>query len=89
VKGQGRGFGIVILVVVVAIVLLLTTRAWKAVMPAAAQAVKPGSSTTLPDHGQKQAGEAVRSGGLPDLKQMGKSTDAHRQAVQDASKSQD
>ena len=74
---------------VLLIVLLLSERAWKAALPAASQALKPGSSQAVPDHGDKAAGDAVRSGNLPDLKTMGKRTDDHIQQVQDASKGQD
>lgn len=83
---QGGGFGYFILLIVLAIVLLLATRAWKAVMLAAAQAVKPGAAGRVNDHGQKGAGEAVRSGNLPDLKQMGASTDRHVQQINEAAK---
>jgi hypothetical protein len=41
------------------------------------------------DHGQKEVGDMVRSGGLPNLKQMGTSTDQHLQQVKDAAKKQD
>jgi hypothetical protein len=82
-------FGILMALVVLLIVLLLSGRAWKAAMPAAAQALKPGSSQVVPDHGDKAAGDAVRSGKLPDLKTMGKRTDDHIEQVKDASKGQD
>lgn len=88
-RKQGSSFGFFILLIVLVVVLILATRAWKAAMPVAAQAVKPGASAGVPDHGQKGAGEAVRSGTLPDLRQMGKSTDAHRQQVDEAAKKQD
>jgi len=82
-------FGILMVLVVLLIVLLLSGKAWKAALPAAQQALKPGSSQGVPDHGDKAAGDAVRSGNLPDLKAMGKSTDQHTQQVKDASKGQD
>jgi len=88
-RKQGGGFGFFVLLIVLAVVLLLTTRAWKTVMPVAAQAVKPGSPASVPDHGQKGAGEAIRSGNLPDLKKMGQNTDDHIQQVKDAAKGQD
>ena len=70
------------------IVLLLAAKAWKAAFPAAAQALKP-SGQRVPDHGDKAAGDAVRSGNLPDLKETGKRTDAHIQQVKEASSNQD
>jgi len=82
-------FGILMALLVLLIVLFLSERAWKGAMPAAAQALKPGSSQVVNDHGDKAAGDAVRSGNLPDLKTMGKRTDDHIQQVQDASKGQD
>ncbi len=72
------------------IVLLLAAKAWKAAFPAAAQALKPGSSQqAIPDHGDKEAADAIRSGNLPGLKETGKRTDAHIQQVKDASAGQD
>jgi hypothetical protein len=43
----------------------------------------------VPEHGDQAAGDAVRSGNLPDLKTMGKRTNDHIQQVNDASKGQD
>ena len=74
---------------VLLIVLFLTERAWKSALPAATQALKPGTTQAVPDHGDKAAGDAVRSGNLPDLKTMGKRTNDHIQQVDDASKGQD
>jgi len=89
-KRQGSGFGFVVLIVVVVVVLLLATKAWKAVMPIATQAVHPrAAGAAVSDHGQKEAGEGVRSGNLPDLKKMGQNTDAHVQQVNDTAKGQD
>jgi hypothetical protein len=94
-KKGGGGFGFVLAVVVLVIVLLLTARAWKAVMPTAAQALtpaaagRPGATPQVDDHGQTEAGDAVRSGTLPDLKRMEQSTDQHIRQIQDAAKKQD
>ena len=82
-------FGILMMLVVLLIVLLLSGKAWKAALPAAQQALKPGSSQAIPDHGDKAAADAVRSGKLPDLKTMGNRTDQHIQQLKDASKGQD
>jgi hypothetical protein len=91
-KGGGGGLGFVMAIVVLVIVLLLASRAWNAVMPTAAQALTPGGPggvRQVDDHGQTGAGDAVRSGKLPDLKQMGQSTDQHIHQIQDAAKKQD
>ena len=83
-------FGILMMLVVLLIVLLLSAKAWKSALPAAQQALKPGSAPqAVPDHGDKAAADAVRSGNLPDLKTMGSRTDQHIQQVKDASKGQD
>jgi hypothetical protein len=71
------------------IVLLLAAKAWKAAFPAAAQALKPTSNQAVPDHGDKAAGDAVRSGNLPNLKTTGERTDRHIQQVKEASSNQD
>ena len=71
------------------ITLLLAAKAWKAAFPAAAQALKPGSNQAIPDHGDKEAAEAIRSGNLPGLKEMGKRTDDHIQQVKKATAGQD
>jgi len=83
------GFGMLLTLAVLVILLLLAVKAWQSAMPAAAQALKPGATQGVPDHGDKQTGDAVRSGNLPDLKTTGQRTDAHIQQVQDASKNQD
>jgi hypothetical protein len=83
------GFGFLIALAALIIVLLLSMKAWKSAFPAAAQVLKPGSSQAVPDHGDRQAGDAIRSGKLPDMKAMGQRTDAHIQQVKDAAKGQD
>ena len=70
------------------IVLLLAAKAWKAAFPAAAQALKP-AGRVVPDHGDKAAGDTVRSGKLPNLTETGKLTYDHIQQVKEASAGQD
>ncbi len=82
-------FGTLLALAALVIVLLLAARAWKSAMPVAAQALKPGTGSAVPDHGDPQAAQAIRSGNLPDLKKMGQSTDAHIKQVQAATKGQD
>jgi hypothetical protein len=82
-------FGILMALAVLLIVLLLSGKAWKAAMPAASQALKPGAPAVVDDHGDKAAGDAVRSGNLPDLKTMQQRTQDHFKQVKDAGKGQD
>jgi hypothetical protein len=88
-KKAGGGFGFVMGLITLVIVLFLATRAWKAVMPTAAQALQPGTPGKIDDHGQKEVGDAIRSGNLPNLKQMGQSTEQHIDQIKDAAKGQD
>ncbi len=83
-RKMGGGFGMLMLVIVLAIVLLLAARNWQAVAPTAAQVADPGNAATVEDHGQTEAGEAIRSGRLPDLNEMRQSTAAHSDRVQTA-----
>ena len=71
-KSGGGGTGFVMAIVVLVIVLLLAAKAWNAVMPTAQQALTPGGPAgRVDDRGQKEAGDQVRSGALPDLREMG------------------
>jgi hypothetical protein len=86
---KGGGLGFVMAIVVLVIVLFLAARAWNVAMPKAAQAVAPGASRQVEDHGQTGAGDAIRSGTLPDMNEMGRKTDEHVQQIQDAAGKQD
>jgi hypothetical protein len=93
-KKGGGGFGFVLAIVVLLIVMLLSAKAWNAVMPTAAQALAPPGTRQdairqVDDHGQKEAGDAIRGGTLPDLNKMLQSTDQHINQVQEGSKKQD
>jgi len=88
-KKTGGGLGFVILIVALLIVLFLTARAWNSILPVAKEALRPGAPGAVPDHGQSGAGEAIRSGGLPNLKQMDQNTDQHVQQIKDTAKGQD
>ncbi|HEV8374819.1 MAG TPA: hypothetical protein VGR38_01140 [Candidatus Polarisedimenticolia bacterium] len=83
------GFGFLIALAALIVVLFLSMKAWKSAFPAAVQAIKPGTAQAVPDHGDKEAGDAIRSRKLPDMKTMGQRTDAHVQQIQDAAKNQD
>ena len=73
-----------VLIVALAIVLLLVAKNWRSVAPHAIQVTDPDLGATVDDHGQTEAGEAVRSGQLPDMNEMRQQTDAHAQQVQEA-----
>ena len=91
-KKSGGGFGFLVAIAAALILLFLSMKAWKAAFPSAVQALRPNGavgSQGVPDHGQKQAGDSVRSGNLPDLKTTGQRTDQHIQQVQEAAKDQD
>lgn len=84
------GFGFILALAVLVIVLHLTGRAWRAVMPTASQGLRPGGpATTAPNHGQKEAGDAVRSGSLPGVGKMEQNTDEHIKRVKEAAQGQD
>ncbi len=89
-KTGGGGMGFVMAIVVLVIVLLLSAKAWNAVMPTAQQALAPNASRPqVDDHGQKEVGDQIRSGALPNLRQLETNTDQHIQQVKDAAGKQD
>ena len=81
---KGSGIGFVVLIVALAIVLLLVAKNWRSVAPHAMQVTDPDLAATVDDRGQTEAGEAVRSGELPDMNDMRRQTDAHAEQVQEA-----
>ena len=81
---KGRGFSFLLLLIAMAVALLLAAKAWRTVTPTASQIVNPGSGDAVADHGDEKAGEAVRSGTLPDLNDMKQRTNTHTQNVQEA-----
>jgi hypothetical protein len=81
---RGSGIGMVMLVVVLAIVLLLVARNWRSVAPTAMELSDPEMHQTVDDHGQTEAGEAIRSGQLPGLNDMRQQTGAHAAQLQEA-----
>ena len=83
---RGAGLGFVAVLIAAVIVLILAARAWNSVQPTALQVMKPGGASSVPDHGDRQAAEALRSGKLPDLKAMKRSTDHHAAEVKEVSK---
>jgi len=77
-------FGMVALLIVMAVVLTLVARAWRTVAPAALDVRDATHSGPLDDHGQTEAGNAVREGGMPDLRETERETDEHAARVQEA-----
>ena len=82
-RSGGGGLGFAVAIVGLLIVMLLAAKAWKAVMPTAAQALMPTSANAA------TPASATRPSGLPDLKEMGQNTDQHIKQVQDTAAGQD
>jgi hypothetical protein len=57
---------------------------WRAVAPTAMQVADPELQRGVDDHGQAEAGQALRSGELPGLNDVRLSTDAHADRLQEA-----
>jgi hypothetical protein len=84
---RGGALGLVVLLLALVVVMLLVARSWNSVAPEAMQVSRPDGpavNVRYNDHGETQAGEALRSGRLPDLREAQQSTDAHTQQVEDA-----
>jgi hypothetical protein len=78
---KAGGFGVAVLVVVMATVLLLVAQAWKKVAPTAVEIKQLDGNGAFDAHGQTDAAGEVRSGALPKLSDMERSTDAHTAEV--------
>jgi hypothetical protein len=81
-----RGFsvGMVALLIVMAVVLLMVAKGWKAVAPAALDTQDVLQSGPLHDHGQNEAADEVRSGGMPRLQETRQEADEHNARVEQA-----
>ena len=88
-RQTGGGFGYVLVIAVLVVLLLLSVRDWRNAAPAAAQALKPGASATVPEHGRTEAGREVRSGTLPNMKKTGENTDSHVQEINEITQGRD
>ncbi len=88
-KKSGGGVGFVILVVALVVVMLLSAKAWNAMLPTAKQTLRPAAPGAIPEHGQTEVGDAIRSGNLPNLRQMNDNTDQHIQQMKEGAKGQD
>ena len=73
----------ILLLVVLAVVLVLVANAWKTVTPTVLD-VRDVQSGPLNNHGQEEAGEELRRGNLPRLRETQENTDAHAAQVQEA-----
>ena len=69
---------------VLAGVLWLAAKAWRTGAPTALDTQDALQSGPLNDHGQREAGEALRKGDLPRLRETQENTDAHAAQVQEA-----
>ena len=81
---KGAGLGLVALAIVMLVVLLLAARQWRSVAPTAAQLRDDGSPSVVDTHGETGAAAAIRSGGLPDLREARQQTDAHAAQLEEA-----
>lgn len=79
-----KSLSLLVLVVVMGAVLLLVAEAWKRFGPAAVAVRDARASEPLDDHGQTQAGDELRSGRLPRLREAQERTDAHAGDVRQA-----
>jgi hypothetical protein len=84
---RGTALGLVVLLVALVVTLLLVARSWESVAPQAIEVARPdgeGVSVRFHEHGEEKAGEALRRGDLPGLRQMQRTTDEHATDVERA-----
>ena len=84
---RGGAIGLLVLLVALVIVMLLVARSWQSVAPQVIEITDtdgPDVKVQFSDHGEAQAGEALRGGDLPGLREMQEKTDARTQQVADA-----
>ena len=84
---RGGAIGLIVLLVALAIVMMLAARSWQSVAPQVIEITDtegPDVKVPFSDHGAAQAGEALRDGDLPGLREMQEQTDARTQQVADA-----
>jgi len=82
-KKAGGGLGLVLVVITMAIVLLLVAQSWKKMAPAVLDLDRAGE-TQMESHGEDAAAAGLRSGDLPKISDMERTTDAHAADVQEA-----
>jgi hypothetical protein len=84
---RGGAIGLIVLLVALVIVMMLAARSWRSMATHAIQITDtegPDVNVQFSDHGEAQAGDAVRDGDLPGLREMQQQTDARTQQVADA-----
>jgi hypothetical protein len=84
---RGGAIGLIVLLVALVIVMLLVARSWKSVAPEVIEVTDidgPDVQVQFSDHGESEAGEALRRGNLPGIREMKQQTDARSQQVADA-----
>ena len=74
----------VVLLVALVIVMILVARQWRSLGPTAVQVTNPDYSAIAEDHGETEASEALRSGGLPDLNDMKQRTGQYADQLEEA-----
>lgn len=81
---RGAALGLVVLLLALVVTLLLVARSWESLAPQAiqvSQPADPGVNVRFHEHGEQQAGDALRQGRLPDLRETQQATDAHAAEV--------
>jgi hypothetical protein len=84
---RGGAIGLIVLLVALVIVMMLVARSWQSVAPQVIEISDtegPDVKVQFSDHGEAQAGEELRDGDLPGLREMQQQTDARTQQVADA-----
>jgi hypothetical protein len=74
----------VMLLIVMAVVLMLVANAWRTMAPAALDTHDALKSPPLTTHGQEEAAQEVRKGGLPGVYDTKAETDKHTAEVEEA-----
>ena len=74
----------IMLLIVMAVVLMMVANAWRTLAPAALDTHDALSSGPLSTHGQNEAAEEIRKGGLPGVRDTQRETDKHSADVQEA-----
>jgi len=86
-RGAAAAVGLVVLLVALVVTLLLVARSWESVAPQAIEVTNPSGSDVnvrFSEHGEGEAGDALRRGDLPNLRQARQATDARAEETQRA-----
>jgi len=74
----------VMLLIVMAVVLMLVANAWRTMAPAALDTHDALNSGPLATHGQTEAAQEIRKGGLPGVRETQQETNKHTADVEEA-----